>query len=410
MPPPPHRPGVLAWQVFRGSDAIRQGLVTEHQLRSSAWLRLRHDVYADARLARDHALACRAAVLRLPPEALVAGPSAAYLHGVEHAASFADDVHVLVPRAMRLGPQRGLRVHSVGPATSPSPVPARSPVRGATARPPAEGPRTTARPNAGSRSAEPVGSGRTTCRHDVATFPPAGGLRVAVRLPDPDPDAAARLPASGRSVVVGPSPGGLRVADLRTAGVPACTDPTAAAWETAVWLEPLRAVGIVDTLLRRGLTSREALADAADRNAERPGGRRARWVFGLADPGARSPAESELRVRLVLAGLPRPAVGHPVRAASGRVLRADLAWPAYRVAVAHDGRYAGADAGRGRHAEAGDARCAEADAGERHLDRVARLAGAGWLVLPVTDRRLRQDFPNVLREVRAALATRGWRS
>ncbi|MEU6078062.1 hypothetical protein [Micromonospora sp. NPDC047074] len=323
MPSPPHRPNLLAWQVFRGSDAIRQGLVTEHQLRSSAWQRLRHDVYADARLARDHALACRAAALRLPPEAVVAGPSAAYLHGVGHAASFTDDVHVIVPRAMRLGQQRGLRVHSTGPAMSP----------------------------------------RAPARADRAS----GGLCVATRPPAT----------------------GLSVADLRTAGLPASTDPATAAWETAVWLEPLRAVGIVDTMLRQGLTSRDALADIAGRNADRPGGRRARWVFGLADPGARSPGESELRVRLVLAGLPRPAARHPIRVAAGLVLHADLAWPAFRVAVAHDGQ--------------------QAEAGGGDLDRIARLVGAGWLVLPVTGRRLRHDFPGVLREARAALAGRGWR-
>ncbi|MBQ1072368.1 hypothetical protein KBX06_04185 [Micromonospora sp. C31] len=339
MPPPPHRPGALAWQVFRGSDAIRQGLVTEHQLRSSAWLRLRHDVYADARLHRDHALACRAAVLRLPPEALFAGPSAACLHGVEHAASFADDVHVLVPRGVRLGPQRGLRVHCTG------------------------------------AHRQPAGAG--------------GGPYPTLRTPGDGLRTALRAPADGPGSPVRPVPGGPRVADLRTAGVPASTDPTSAAWETAVWLEPLRAVGIVDRLLRQGLTSRAALADVAARNADRPGGRRARWVFELADPGARSAAESELRVRLVLAGLPRPAVRHAVRAASGLVVHADLAWPAYRVAVAQDGRHAETDAG--------------------HLDRIARLVGAGWLVLPVTGRRLRQDFPGVLRETRAALGARGWR-
>ncbi|MFV2113418.1 hypothetical protein ACFHW0_13905 [Micromonospora sp. LOL_025] len=378
MPPPPHRPGVLAWQVFRGSDAIRQGLVTEHQLRSSAWLRLRHDVYADARLDRDHALACRAAVLRLPPEAVVAGPSAAYLHGVEHAASFTDDVHVLVPRTMRLGPQRGLRVHSTGPATPPSCASAR--FRGG------DGPGVPGRPTADRRhvTVRPPGEGPST-----AARPSAERRHVAVRPPGGSRSTAARPSATGRTSAVLPPPGGLLVADLRTAGVPAGTDPTSAAWETAVWLEPLRAVGIVDSLLRQGLTSREALVDVADRNAERPGGRRARWVFELADPGARSPVESELRVRLVLAGLPRPAARHPVRVASGLVLHADLAWPAYRVAVAQDGR----------HAEAGNG----------HLDRIAGLVGAGWLVLPVTGRRLRQDFPGVLREVRAALGARGWR-
>ncbi|WP_433388210.1 hypothetical protein [Micromonospora sp. KLBMP9576] len=366
MPPSPHRPGVLAWQVFRGSDAIRQDLITEHQLRSSAWTRLRHDVYADSRLARDHALACRAAALRLPPEAVVAGPSAAYLHGVAHAATFTDDVHVLVPRAMRLGPQRGLRVHSTGPTTPP--------------RPPG-------------RAGGPGSS----------SGPPAGGAGAAAHRPTDGTGLAARTSAGGMGVALRPPPGGLRVAELRTAGPPASTDPAGAAWETAVWLDPLRAVGIVDTLLRQGLTSRAALADVADRNADRPGGRRARWVFTLADPGARSPAESELRTRLVLAGLPRPVARHPVRVASGLLRYADLAWPAYRVAVAHADPHAivrgdpHAVAHGGPHTAAG------------HLEGIAQLVGAGWLVLPVTDRRLRQDFPGVLREVQAALTVRGWR-
>ncbi|MGN9810536.1 hypothetical protein ACTMSW_14385 [Micromonospora sp. BQ11] len=124
MPPAPHRPSALAWQVFRGSDAVRKNLLSEHQLRSSAWVRLRHDVYADARLDRDHALACRAALLRLPSGARIAGPSSAHLHGVDHAATFTDDVHVLVPRQLRAGPQRGLRVHTVGPATASVRIPA----------------------------------------------------------------------------------------------------------------------------------------------------------------------------------------------------------------------------------------------------------------------------------------------
>ena len=95
MPPQPHRPPDLEWRVFRGADAVRRGLLTEHQLRSQAWIRLRQDVYADARLDRDHALVCRAVALRTPPGVLLAGPSAAYLHGVDHAAAFTDDVHVI---------------------------------------------------------------------------------------------------------------------------------------------------------------------------------------------------------------------------------------------------------------------------------------------------------------------------
>lgn len=170
------------------------------------------------------------------------------------------------------------------------------------------------------------------------------------------------------------------------------SDPGQAAWETAVWLEPVRAVAIVDSLLGQGLTDRDTLAAMAARNADRPGGRRARWLFDLTDGGAQSPPESHLRVRLVLGGLPRPAVQHPVRLANSVVLHPDLAWPEYRVAVKYDGQW-------------------HSDAEQLHRDRrrLNLLVGAGWLVLHVTSRRLHADFPAVLREVRAALVSRGWR-
>ncbi|MET7819269.1 endonuclease domain-containing protein [Micromonospora zamorensis] len=170
------------------------------------------------------------------------------------------------------------------------------------------------------------------------------------------------------------------------------SDPGRAAWETAVWLDPIPAVAVVDSLLGQGLTDRDTLAALAARNAERPGGRRARWVFDLADGGAQSPPESHLRVRLVLGGLPRPVVQHPVCLASGVVLHPDLAWPEYRVAVEYDGRW-------------------HSDADQLHRDRrrLNLLVGAGWLVLHVTSRRLHAEFPAVLREARDALVSRGWR-
>ncbi|MFC8297744.1 endonuclease domain-containing protein [Micromonospora orduensis] len=338
MPPRPHRPSALAWQVFRGSDVIRQGLVTRHQLRGSSWIRLRHDVYADARLDRDHALACRAAALRLPPEAVIAGPSSAYLHGIEHAAGFDDDVHVLVPRACRVDSQRRLRVHLLGAADPP--------------------------PTGASPAATPALPGASP-----ATTP---------ALPGASPAAAPPLLPP--------------MADVGGAIAPRRTDPTSAAWETAVWLDPLRAVPIIDSLLACGLTTQAALTTVGTANADRPGGRRATWVFGLADPGAQSPPESQLRVRLVLGGLPRPVTQHPIRVAGGLVLHPDLAWPEFRVAVEYDGRW-------------------HADPEQLHRDRrrLNLLVGAGWLILHVTGRRLYNDFPAVLGEVRSALLSRGWR-
>ncbi|MFC7550215.1 hypothetical protein [Plantactinospora sp. GCM10030261] len=295
MPSLPPRPAPLAWQVFRGSDAVRRGLLTEHQLRGSAWIRLRRDVYADARLDRDHALACRAVAYQLPAGAAIAGPSAAHLYGVVHAADFTDEVHVVAPRLTGLRTQPGLRVHTTDSAPMPT-------------------------------------------------------------------------------------------------GQPPRTGPARAAWETAAWLPPVRAVAIIDTLLGSGLTSPTELSTLAAAYAARPGGRRAQRAFALADPAAQSPPESHLRVRLMQAGLPRPAVQHPVRVASGVLLHPDLAWPGFRVAIEYDGQW-------------------HDDAEQFHRDRrrLNLLAGQGWLVLHVTSRRLYREFPALLREVRDALTSRGWR-
>ncbi|MEV1145943.1 DUF559 domain-containing protein [Micromonospora sp. NPDC049799] len=397
MPPRPHRPAALAWQVFRGSDAVGHDLLTEHQLRSSAWIRLRHDVYADARLERDHALACRAAALRLPNGVWIAGPSAAYLHGVEHAASFTDEVHVLVPGPGRLGAQKGIRLHVRGtPAPTAASRPTRPSAPAITGPPgrPGGGPpgRPSARPP-GRPSGGPPVAGASGRPRAGAVGPPSrrlDGTSVgpAQRAPAPERDhSPGRGPVSGRLSAPGiPYP-------WQQVPVVARTGPEQAAWETAVWVDPVRAIGVIDALLAQGLTTFSALAATAEQYAGRPGGRRAAWLFSLADAGAQSPPESHLRLRLVLAGLPRPVTQHPVRLPSGLVVHPDLAWPEHRVAVEYDGQW---------HAEAD----------RLHVDRARlnALVAAGWLVLHVTSRRLHRDFPGVLREVRAALASRGWRN
>ncbi|MBQ1029437.1 hypothetical protein KBX26_05370 [Micromonospora sp. C97] len=391
MPPRPHRPDALTWQVFRGSDAVREGLLTEHQLRNSAWVRLRHDIYADARLDRDHALACRAALLRLPQAVVVGGPSAAYLHGVHHAASFTDDVHVLVPRSLRVGPQRGLSVHvnTITPLVAP-PDPGRPSGAGPTPDP--------GRPSGAGQppdAGRPSGAGRP---RDVTRPTGAGRPPVGRMSPRPAPLLSRQAAVSARAggvMTASAGDGWSAASPLRSSErdlpIPR-SDPGRAAWETAVWLDPVRAVAIVDSLLGQGLTGRDTLDAIAARNADRPGGRRARWVFDLADGGAESPPESHLRVRLVLGGLPRPAVQHPIRLPVGVVLHPDLAWPQYRVAVEYDGTW-------------------HSDAEQLHRDRrrLNQLVAAGWLVLHVTSRRLYGDFPAVLREVRDALVSRGWR-
>lgn len=294
MPTPPHHPAELTGRIFRGHAAIRRGLITPDDLRSAAWLRLRHDVYADARLTRDHELACRGALARLPPTTVLAGPSAAFIHGVDHAAGFDDDVHVITPPTVRVGGQKQLRIHHLL-----------------------------------LRSDEMVG-------------------RV--------------------------------------------TTPTRTAWDVATWLDPLDSVPIIDALLGRRLATAADLTRQIDQNQGRPGWRRAAHARDLADGGARSPAESRLRVRLVLAGIPRPVTQCPVRISPTLVLHPDLGWPEWQVAMEYDGRW-------------------HADPDNLHHDRrrLNHLVAAGWAVLHVTSRRMHEDFPHVLDELRTTLKGRGWR-
>lgn len=93
----------------------------------------------------------------------------------------------------------------------------------------------------------------------------------------------------------------------------------------------------------------------------------ARRLLPRLDPAAESPRETDLRLLLVDAGLPAPAVQHVVHDADGAfVARLDLAWPAWRVAVEYDG-----DHHRDRRQHSAD------------LARHHRLRALGWVVLQV---------------------------
>lgn len=112
VPRQPCRPDALIRAVFRGSAAISDGLLTRHSLRSKAWRRLFHDVYADSVLPVDHALRCRGAALLLPPQAALVGLSAAWWHGV-YLAQPQDPVEVAIGNPHAFGPVRGIRLYTV---------------------------------------------------------------------------------------------------------------------------------------------------------------------------------------------------------------------------------------------------------------------------------------------------------
>ncbi|MGO4200650.1 endonuclease domain-containing protein [Rhodococcus sp. TAF43] len=127
----------------------------------------------------------------------------------------------------------------------------------------------------------------------------------------------------------------------------------------------VRAVADADRILGAGMTSRTGMERYLDGRRDH-GVVRAREALALTDPRAESPKESELRVRLCLAGLtPTPQVEIHV---DGRfVARVDLGFEEERVAVEYDGRWHG-----------------EKFALARDRDRQNRLRAAGWEIVFVT--------------------------
>ncbi|MGK5739587.1 endonuclease domain-containing protein [Micromonospora sp. URMC 103] len=178
-------------------------------------------------------------------------------------------------------------------------------------------------------------------------------------------------------------------ADVRLrAGIPVTT-PLRTCWDLAQWLPIEEAVAVVDGLAARRLVRLDELRGCARDRLGMRGWKRMLQVAGLADPGAESAPESLLRVRLVLAGLPRPVTQFVVERDGRFVARLDLAWPDQRVAVEYDGLW--------HH-----------DPEQFHRDRrrLNRLVGEDWIVLHVTAKRLRDDFEGIVAELRQALRSR----
>jgi very-short-patch-repair endonuclease len=111
--PPPCKPDALRGRVFRRTDVLSRGLLTEDALRSSAWRRLFRGIYADAELPDSYGLRIRGASLFLPPSAAFSGRSAAYLHGATELVDAHSLVDVTMPSPRRQGPVTGLRIHQV---------------------------------------------------------------------------------------------------------------------------------------------------------------------------------------------------------------------------------------------------------------------------------------------------------
>ena len=168
-------------------------------------------------------------------------------------------------------------------------------------------------------------------------------------------------------------------------GLPLST-PLRTAWDVAALERLPTAVAALDGMVRAETFGPPDLRRMTHERAGLFGAARVRRAIELVDPRAESPAESWVRVALVLAGL-TPIPQYEVRV-DGIVSRVDFAWPEVKVALEYEGAY---------HFEDGQI--------VRDDDRVNRLRAAGWIVIRVSAADLR-NLDAVVEKVRIALASR----
>lgn len=167
-----------------------------------------------------------------------------------------------------------------------------------------------------------------------------------------------------------------------------CLRPARAVADVLRLLPPVEAVVVADAAQHAGLCDAEVLRRELEAAAGLRHVVRARRALELSDPRAESPPESRLRYALREAGL-SPVPQYEVRDASGRFLaRVDLALPALRIAIEHDGR----------------AVHDRPDAFVADRRRQNALVAAGWTVLRFTAADLRWGAAPAVAQVLALVA------
>jgi hypothetical protein len=171
-------------------------------------------------------------------------------------------------------------------------------------------------------------------------------------------------------------------------GVP-CTSPARTFCDLSAMLTLPELVAAGDHLLRNKIVDLQDLVGAMARYSGRRGRANLRRSLDLLDGRSESPKESELRVLILLSGLPTPECNMTVLDGQHRfVARVDLAYPALRIAIEYEGDH---------HREKKQWRA--------DLARRRRLEALGWIVLSVTQDDL--TSPDAfLADVRSAMNRR----
>lgn len=108
--------------------------------------------------------------------------------------------------------------------------------------------------------------------------------------------------------------------------------------EVCRWFSVLDAVAAGDFLLAHGHMSRERLAWLVATEPWREGVEHAAWVARMLDGASRSVPESNARMHMLAAGLPRPEVNVTVEV-GGTLLTPDWWWRRFRVAAEYEGTH-----------------------------------------------------------------------
>ena len=139
-----------------------------------------------------------------------------------------------------------------------------------------------------------------------------------------------------------------------------------------------------DLLTRLGVVRPADLVLAAARFSGR-GAVRARRAAGLVRARVDSPRETELRLCLLLAGLPEPVCNPVVGDARLAVGRADLVYRELRVVIEYEG----------------DQHRTDVQQWNRDIERQEQLVAAGWVVVRITAERMRRPRSVVARVLQA---------
>ena len=162
------------------------------------------------------------------------------------------------------------------------------------------------------------------------------------------------------------------------------------AFDLARHLPRDRALPRLDALMHATPFSFEDVSLLAKRHRGARGLRRLDEVLPLVDGGAASPRESWLRLLLIDAGLPRPATQIPINDGWRPVGLLDMGWEDYMVAVEYDG----------------DQHRTDRRQFVKDINRLAKFADLGWIVIRVVAEHRRED---IVERVRQALVSRGYR-